>query len=242
MANAAGPMVEFLNWTNLVFSRLNMRFEHSAPQHILGWGLENYGQGLTIGTSFGASGMALMDMALEIQPDVDIFYIDTGYFFPETEALIARAEARYGRTFRRVATPLSVDDQAQQYGPRLYERDPDLCCYLRKVEPLETALKSATAWVTALRRDQSSSRAKTPAVSWNERYNVVKIAPLSMWTEEEIWAYIREHDVPYNQLHDRDYPSIGCWPCTRAVRPGDDPRSGRWFGTSKVECGLHVAR
>src|SRR5690606_14514040 len=127
-----------------------------------------------------------------------------------------------------------------QYGPALYQHNPDMCCYLRKVEPLQTALADSTAWVTAIRRDQATTRARTPAVAWNERYNVVKIAPLIHWREEEIWDYIHAHQLPYNELHDRNYPSIGCWPCTRPVQPGEDPRSGRWQGWDKVECGLHV--
>ncbi|MEX1019983.1 MAG: phosphoadenylyl-sulfate reductase [Litorilinea sp.] len=230
----------FRDWTHLVFSRLNQQFEHGSAQDILGWALETFGRGLTLGTSFGTSGIVLMDVTLRLQPDVDIFYIDTGYFFPETHALIRRLEDHYQRPFRRVSTNLSVEEQTHQHGPRLYNRDPDLCCQLRKVAPLQTALTDSTAWATALRRDQSASRARTPAVVWNERYNMVKLSPLIHWTEGDIWDYVQQHNLPYNRLHDQNYPSVGCWPCTRAVQPGEELRAGRWSGLDKTECGLHL--
>jgi phosphoadenosine phosphosulfate reductase len=241
-AKSSTPSVGFLQWTYTVFTRLNARFEHGSAQGTLAWAIETFGSGLSIGTSFGASGIVLMDLALKIQPDVDIFYIDTGYFFPETAQLIQKLENHYQRNFRRVAPAQSVEEQSQQYGPQLYQRDPDLCCYLRKVEPLQQALHDSTAWATAVRRDQSSTRTQTPAIGWNERYNVVKISPLVYWTEAEIWQYVQSQKLPYNELHDRNYPSIGCWPCTRAVKPGEDLRAGRWQGFAKVECGLHLPR
>jgi phosphoadenosine phosphosulfate reductase len=233
---------DFLDWTHLVFSRLNNQFEHGTAEHILNWALETFGNGLSLGTSFGASGIVLMDLTLRLQPDVDIFYIDTGFFFPETKELIQRLEGHYQRPFRRVSTNLSVEEQDRQYGPKLYQREPDLCCYLRKVEPLQKALNDSTAWATALRRDQASSRTRTPAVVWNQRYNIVKLSPLIRWSESDIWDYVRMHRLPYNSLHDSNYPSVGCWPCTRAVQPGEDLRAGRWSGTAKTECGLHLNR
>lgn len=229
----------FLDWTRLVFTRLSSRFDAAATTDLLRWSIQTFGTGLSIGTSFGASGIVLMDLALQIQPDVDIFYIDTGYFFPETHQLITRLERRYQRTFRRVATQLSVQEQEKRYGPKLYQNDPDLCCHLRKVSPMKQALTDSTAWVSALRRDQSSTRKEVPMVQWNERYNIVKISPLIHWQESDIWDYIHDRDLPYNELHDRNYPSIGCWPCTRAVQSGDDLRAGRWQGSNKIECGLH---
>lgn len=239
---SAAAATGFLTWTYTVFSRLNQRFENGDAEGLLTWAIETFGTGLSVGTSFGTSGIVLMDLALKIQPDVDIFYVDTGFFFPETETLINRLQDHYQRNFRRVATTLSIEAQAEQYGPELYHRDPDLCCHLRKVEPLETALLNSTAWATALRRDQASTRKQTPAVSWSERYNVAKLAPLIHWTEADVWEYIRSHKLPYNELHDRDYPSIGCWPCTRAIKPGEDLRAGRWSGLAKTECGIHVVR
>ncbi|MEZ4866460.1 MAG: phosphoadenylyl-sulfate reductase [Caldilineaceae bacterium] len=229
----------FLDWTRVVFTRLSSRFDTAAATDLLQWAIQTFGNGLSIGTSFGASGIVLMDLALKIQPDVDIFYVDTGYFFPETLQLIQRLQDHYQRPFRRVSTQLSVEEQTRRYGPRLQQSDPDLCCHLRKVAPMTVALADSTAWVTALRRDQSATRQQLPLVQWNERYNVVKLAPLVHWQEADIWGHIHEHALPYNELHDRNYPSIGCWPCTQPVQKGDDLRAGRWFGSTKTECGLH---
>jgi phosphoadenosine phosphosulfate reductase len=242
--NKGGPPTApaFLDWTHLVFSRLNSQFESCSAEHIMSWALETFGSGLSLGTSFGASGIVLMDLTLRLQPDVDIFYIDTAFFFPETKELIRRLEDHYHRPFRRVSTNLSIEEQDEQYGPQLYQQDPDLCCYLRKVEPLQTALNDSTAWATALRRDQSASRTRMPAVVWNERHSVVKLSPLIRWTENDVWDYVRMHRLPYNSLHDRNYPSVGCWPCTRAVKPGEDARAGRWSSSAKTECGLHLVR
>lgn len=242
MASAlkAGPGAGFMEWAYLVFSRLNSRYEQGTAESVLSWAIDTFGTGLTIGTSFGVSGLVLMDLAIKIQPDVDIFYIDTGYFFPETNKLIDKIQDHYQRSLRRVLPEQTIAQQTEEYGPMLYQRDPDLCCQLRKVVPLHTALQDSTAWATAIRRDQASTRSKTPAITWNERHNVVKIAPLINWREDEIWDYVRTHKLPYNQLHDQNYPSIGCAPCTRPVQPGEDLRAGRWQGKSKIECGLHV--
>ncbi|MCB0188300.1 MAG: phosphoadenylyl-sulfate reductase [Caldilineaceae bacterium] len=236
---ATGAPGDFLDWTRIVFGRLSHRFDHAATVDLLTWAVQTFGAGLSVGTSFGASGIVLMDLTLRVNPDVDVFYIDTGYFFPETLGLMKRLEAHYGRTFRRVSTQLSIAAQEKRLGPRLYESDPDLCCHVRKVLPVTQALVDSTAWMTAVRRDQAPSRRHTPLVQWNERHSVVKIAPLAQWSEGDIWTYIHEHHLPYNVLHDQNYPSIGCWPCTRAVQPGEDLRAGRWAGANKIECGIH---
>ncbi len=226
-------------WHTALLDGLNRRFEDAPAQEIVAWALETLGDGLSISTAFGASGMVLIHMALSLDPYVDIFYIDTGYFFPETYALIHRAQAFFGRKFRRVSPQLSVVEQAHHFGPDLHQRDPDLCCHLRKVVPLDRALAGRTGWMAALRRDQAPTRANTPVLRWDTRHNLVKIAPLVRWTETDVWRYIHAHGLPYNELHDRGYPSIGCWPCTRAVQPGEDLRAGRWPGRAKTECGLH---
>lgn len=218
------------------------RFEGGSAQSLLSWAIETFGTGLSIGTSFGPGGIVLIDLALRLQPDIDIFYIDTGFFFAETEALVERMQQHYQRSFRRITPSLTVGEQSAKYGPNLCDHDPDLCCHLRKVEPLRTALFNSTAWATALRRDQSPARSNTPAIIWNEHHNVVKLSPLANWLEADVWRHIYTHDLPYNALHDRDYPSIGCWPCTRAVKPGEDARGGRWPGIEKTECGLHLAK
>ncbi len=226
-------------WQLIFFARLNRRFEHAGAEEILRWAMLDFGSGLSIGTGFGASGMVLVDLALRIDPDVDIFYIDTGYFFPETYALIQRAQDHYQRSFRRVTPALTVAEQDEQSGAALYAREPDRCCHLRKVEPLTHALRDSTAWVSALRRDQGATRSSTAVVKWNARHSIVKVAPLVRWDEDDVWRYVQTHHVPTNDLHERNYPSIGCWPCTRAVQPGEDLRAGRWAGLAKTECGLH---
>ena len=229
----------FITWQANVFGRLNRRFEQGPAEDLLRWAIDTFGTGLSLSTGLGASGIVLMDLALKLQPDLDVFYIDTGYFFPETETLIERLQNHYQRALRRVSTMVTIAEQSSLYGEKLYSSDPDLCCHIRKVAPMETALRDSTAWITALRRDQSDGRKQTPVVQWNDRYSVVKIAPLVNWTEEEIWGYVHQQGLPYNSLHDQHYPSIGCWPCTRAVRPGEDIRAGRWAGRDKSECGIH---
>lgn len=230
---------DFLDWTRIVFGRISNRFDHAATTDLLVWAAQTFGTGLSVGTSFGTSGIVLMDLVLKMNPDVDIFYIDTGYFFPETLELMQRLEHHFQRGFRRVSTQMTIAEQKKRFGPRLYENDPDLCCHVRKVLPMSYALTDSTAWATAVRRDQAPSRRNTPLAQWNEQHNVVKLAPLAHWSEADIWAHIEEHNLPYNELHDRNYPSIGCWPCTRSVQPGEDLRAGRWSGREKIECGIH---
>ena len=227
-------------WVPNLLEQVSGSLESATPQQILEWAFETFGDELCIGTAFGQSGMALIEMATAINPDVDIFYIDTGLFFPETYELIARAEQRYGRPFRRVTPKLSLKEQAQAHGPELWKTNSDRCCAVRKVVPLREALAGRTAWLTALRRDQSETRRNAPVVSWNERHQAVKVAPLVNVTEREVWKYVLDRDVPYNPLHNQGYPSIGCAPCTSQVRPGDDLRAGRWAGSAKTECGLHL--
>lgn len=213
--------------------------ERSDPKDVIAWSLAIYGPYLTLGTGFGASGMVLLDLVMRAHRAVDVFFLDTRLLFPDTYALRERIEARYGIKLRAVSG-LSLAEQETRFGPRLWEQAPDLCCSLRKVEPLSQVLAGRRAWMTALRRDQSKTRQATPVLQWDERRSVAKIAPLARWTEQDCWAYIHHHDLPYNPLHDQGYPSIGCQPCTRAVRPGEDLRAGRWAGHAhKTERGLH---
>jgi phosphoadenosine phosphosulfate reductase len=227
-------------WLPGLLGQVNAGLESAAPEEVLRWAAEVFGERLTIGTSFGVSGMVLLDMARRVCPDVDIFYIDTGLFFPETYALIEETERWLGRPLRAVRPAQSVAAQAEVHGDALWSRDSDRCCQLRKVAPLEEALGGRAAWVTALRRDQAHTREATPVVSWNQRRGLVKLAPLARWTEREIWTWALKHEVPYNPLHNQGFPSIGCAPCTRAVQQGEDLRAGRWSGQAKTECGLHL--
>jgi phosphoadenylyl-sulfate reductase (thioredoxin) len=195
---------------------------------------------VTFGTGFGVEGCVIIDAIGTRDLPIDVFTLDTGLLFPETYDLWKRLEARYGLTIRGVRPAQTVDEQAAAHGSRLWEREPDECCRLRKVVPLNGALEGFKAWVTAIRRDQAPDRADAPEVEWNASRQIHKINPLVEWTSDDVWAYVRERDVPYNRLHDRSYPSIGCWPCTSPVAPGEDPRAGRWRGVAKTECGIHL--
>ncbi len=215
-----------------------MLTEEAAPQEVLAWAVREYGPRLVLACSFGGpSGMALLDMLLKIDPSVPIYYLDTDLLFPETYDHIARVARHYGVSPLPVRPERSVYQQALDRGPALWERDPDLCCSLRKVEPQREFLNGYSAWISGIRRDRGAGA--VPVVSWDPTFDLVKINPLATWTEEMVWTYVRAHDVPYNELHDRGYPSIGCTPCTVRVRPGDDARAGRWQGFAKTECGLH---
>ena len=221
--------------------RIARELEASPPQEILAWALATYKPRITLACSFGGpSGMVLLDMVEQIDPSIPVFYLDTRLLFPETYALAKEASQRYGITPRAVRPSLSVSQQAEQYGDALWARDPDRCCELRKVIPQHRALKGFDAWITGLRRDQSATRSLTPAVQWDSKFGLVKINPLVNWGEREVWQYIAAHQVPYNPLHDRGYPSIGCIHCTRPVTQGEDLRAGRWSGFEKTECGLHT--
>ncbi|HWE63938.1 MAG TPA: phosphoadenylyl-sulfate reductase [Chloroflexota bacterium] len=214
--------------------------EGRSAQEILRWALDRYGLRMALACSFGGpSGMVLLDMLMALEPRVPVFYLDTGVLFPETYDLAAVAERRYGITPRAVRPSLSLARQASLHGEALWSRDPDRCCQIRKVLPQREFLRGYDAWITGIRRDQTSTRRATPVVAWDEQFGLAKIAPLVGWSEQDIWDYIRVHDVPYNALHDRGYPSIGCTHCTRAVLPGEDLRAGRWSGAGKIECGLH---
>jgi len=217
-------------------------FETASPEAVLRWAIEEFAPHVTLATGFGAEGCVLVAMLSAISPGTRIFYLDTDLLFPETYALRDQLEARYGVYFERRATSLSVGDQAALHGERLWEREPDLCCRLRKVEPLREMLKGLRAWVTAIRRDQSPARAGTGLIERDETFGLIKINPLAAWSEHDVWNYIAKHDVPYNTLHDRGYPSIGCIPCTTPVQLGETSRAGRWRGTDKSECGIHKGR
>ena len=218
---------------------ISLQLEQAQPQEILEWAVETYNYSLVVVTSCQPTGIVTLHMMQEIAPDVSIVTLDTGLLFPETHALMDRLETRFGIEIQRVRPEQTVDEQARQHGDALWERDPDQCCYLRKVRPLRQALGGYDAWVTGLRRDQSPRRANTPIVSWDEQYQMVKLCPLATWTESMVWTYVKAHDLPYNALHDRGYTSIGCQACTRAVSTGNDTRAGRWSDRAKTECGIH---
>ncbi|HEX4621028.1 MAG TPA: phosphoadenylyl-sulfate reductase, partial [Myxococcaceae bacterium] len=218
------------------------RLEGLPPEEILAWASERYAPKLTFATGFGPEGVALIDLIARHHLPVDLFTLDTGLFFPETYALWRRLEERYGLTIRAVKPAQTVDEQAAQHGPALWERNPDSCCELRKVQPLRRALGGFDAWVTAIRRDQTDSRASARVVEWDAKFGLVKVNPLAAWTTRDVWRYLQANQVPYNPLHDRGYASIGCWPCTTPLLAGESGRAGRWRGRVKTECGLHLAQ
>lgn len=219
---------------------MNRQFESCTPQEILEWCLTNFRTGVSLGTSFGPSGLMMMDMALKIDPHIDIYYLNTEYLFPQTMDQITRAEEHFGRSFRSIMPHLTIAEQAERYGPALYSTDPNQCCKIRKVYTQIHALKDSSIWITSIRRDQSPTRADTPFISWNDKFNVLKLTPMAEVTGDQVWDYVREHNLPYNELHDQGYPSIGCWPCTQPVSEGEDERAGRWRGMDKTECGLQT--
>ncbi|MCL8208216.1 MAG: phosphoadenylyl-sulfate reductase [Actinomycetia bacterium] len=228
-----------MTWTNETVRTYQEQVRHWTPGELLRWAWETWGDGLTLASSFGLEDVALIDMAARVFQPVDVFCLDTDLLFPETYRLMETLVQRYPIRLRRVRPRLTLEEQAAQEGPELWRRDPDRCCGLRKVEPLGRALAGYAAWVTGIRREQAPTRAHAEPLEWDARHNLVKLNPLAYWTTDAVWAYVRAEAVPYNPLHDRGYPSIGCWPCTRAVAPGEDPRAGRWSGFDKTECGIH---
>ena len=233
-------VLENLRPTQLQVAELQEAAESWTPQHALTWAFETYGNRVAISSAFGAEGMVLIDMASRLRKGFRLFTIDTEFLFPETYNLMDRIEEKYGITIEKVFSLLSPEEQERTQGATLWIRDPDACCNLRKVEPLRRKLGELSAWVTSIRRDQTSARSVASRVEWDAKFGLVKVNPIVNWTSKQVWRYIHDHDVPYNELHNQDYPSIGCTHCTRAVGAGDDPRSGRWPGFAKTECGLHV--
>lgn len=213
-------------------------FEHASPETVLRWAFETFPK-ITFACSFGAEDVVLVDMLQKISPQTDIFYLDTDFHFKETYETRDRLAARYGVNFVQVKPALTPEEQAAAHGDELWKRDPNACCNIRKVEPLSRFLAGYEAWITGIRRDQAPTRANARKVEYDTKFGLVKFNPLAAWTSEDVWRYIKENDVIYNPLHDRNYPSIGCEYCTRPVMPGEDPRAGRWSGTDKTECGLH---
>lgn len=218
---------------------LNERFESADPREIVRWAVDTFGDGLSVGASFGgASGAALLHMAAQLKPNVHVFTLDTDYLFEETYETMRQSQAALGLPNLQVyRSKLSHEEQQRQYGAALWMRDPDLCCDIRKVEPNRRALDGQAAWISGLRRDQSDGRSTVPIVAWNEKFGVVKINPLANWDEAKTWKYLLDNEMPYNPLLNQGYASIGCYNCTV---PGERGRVGRWNGFDKEECGLHT--
>ena len=209
--------------------------EGESPTRILAWASQHL-QKLTFATGFGAEGCVLIDLIARANLPIDLFTLDTGVLFPETYELWQRLEERYGITIRAVRP----EPQAVEAGHWL--RDSDACCEVRKVRPLRAALAGFDAWITAIRRDQTAERASAKVVEHDRKFDLVKVNPLVGWTHDDVWGHLYANDVPFNPLHERGYPSIGCQPCTSAIVPGENLRAGRWRGAAKKECGLHTSQ
>jgi phosphoadenosine phosphosulfate reductase len=221
-------------------AQANEQLTNATPQEILRWAVDAFYPKLTMATAFGAEGCCLIHMLAEIRPDVRIFNLETGYQFQETLDLRERIKDRYGIEVEYVLPELTVAEYEEEHGGPLYRHRPDQCCYDRKIVPLRRAVVGYVAWISAIRRDQTSDRAIADVVGWDAKFDLVKVNPLLGWTKKDVWSFVLKHDIPYNPLHDEGFPSIGCWPCTQAVGAGEDERAGRWAGMKKKECGLHV--
>ncbi|MFZ3577468.1 phosphoadenylyl-sulfate reductase [Virgibacillus sp. DJP39] len=202
---------------------------------------DSFGSSVVYACSFGAEGIVLIDLISKVKEDAEIVFLDTGIHFQETYDLIDKVKERYPTLNIHLKKPeLTLEEQAEEHGSALWKRDPNQCCYIRKIKPLEEALSGVPAWISGLRREQSASRKETDFINKDEKFKSIKVCPLIHWTWDDVWSYIRLNDLDYNELHDQGYPSIGCIPCTFPVNDSDDSRAGRWVGFNKTECGLHA--
>lgn len=218
-----------------VFGESPAAAERLAAHELLAQMAERFHPRLYVACSFQKEASVIMDMLVRSEPRARFFTLDTSLLFPETHAAWRRLEQHYGVEIE-VYRGMSLASQAERHGEELWRREPDACCTIRKLEPLAEALGNVDAWISGLRRDQSPLRTDAPKLHWDERYGIWKANPLADWSEADVWRYIAEHEVPYNELHDRGYASIGCTPCTMR----GSHRAGRWAGTDKIECGLHA--
>lgn len=224
---------------------LNEQFNAQSADEILGWAWNRFGERAAIGTSFQGAGLVMIDIAQKNKFAFPVFTLDTGLLFPETLETKNRLEEYFGFKIESLEPDLTVAEQADVHGPELWKRDPDLCCTVRKVLPLQDRLSDLDCWITGLRRQQSDTRAGIGIVEvyifeQSSGREIVKFNPMANWSREAIWDYIREKKIPYNPLQDRGYRSIGCWPCTKISANGDNERAGRWTGFNKSECGIHT--
>jgi phosphoadenosine phosphosulfate reductase len=220
--------------------RVSQSLESATPEDILTWAVENYFPRFTMATGLGPEGCVIISMLAKIEPRVYVFNLDTGYQFPETLELRDRIAEKYGMEIDLQKPDLSPQEYERLNGGPVYAIDSNRCCHDRKIAVLHRVAAQFDAWATGVRRDQSPTRADTPIIKWDKKFGLVKISPLAAWTKKDVWKRIVDEGIPYNPLHDRGYPSIGCQPCTRPVQEGEDERAGRWSGSAKTECGLHA--
>lgn len=222
----------------LDIAQINAQFHAASPQEILCWAWETFGEGVSATSSFQTQSVPLLHMLARVTPEMPVLFLDTGFHFPETLAFRDRLVREYGLRLRSLYPAMGHEGFQHQYGD-LYRRDPNLCCYINKVEPLKRAMRDLRAWVSGIRRDQTAERSQAEIISL-QADGTYKICPLLAWTRQNILAYVYEYDLPEHPLRARGYLSIGCAPCTRPVLDGQDERAGRWAGQNKTECGLHL--
>lgn len=225
-------------WNEDTAAEVNSRLETASASHIADWAVATFGTELVVASSM--QDVVLPHLFSERAPGIDILFLETGYHFPETIATRDEAARQLPITVVNALPALTVAEQDAQFGPALHDRDPNLCCAMRKVEPLARSLQGYAAWVTGARRVDAVTRAEMPVVQWDAKHGLVKINPLALWTDAQMEQYQTVHDLLRNPLVAQGYPSIGCAPCTRPVLPGEDPRAGRWAGQDKTECGIHT--
>ena len=221
-----------------VLAGISATLEGSSAEEIAVWAAGAFGTDVIVAASM--QDVVLPHLFAQVIPGVEVLFLETGYHFPETLLTRDLAARALPITVVEALPRQSVPEQDAEYGANLHDRDPNLCCFLRKVEPLAQSLDGRAAWVTGVRRIEAPTRANTPIVSWDHQHDLVKINPLVAWSDDDVEAYQVQHDLPRNPLVAQGYPSIGCAPCTRKVAPGEDPRAGRWSGTDKTECGIHT--
>jgi phosphoadenosine phosphosulfate reductase len=224
--------------TERLATKAGLELEEATAPEIVRWAVDNFGDRLAVTSSMADAVVA--HLVSTVRPGIDVLFLNTGYHFAETIGTRDAVAAVYDVNVLDISPPMSVAQQDADFGKDLWARDPDRCCALRKVAPLNLAMRNYDAWVTGLRRDETPSRANTPVVSWDAKRAKVKVCPIARWTQDDVDAYVREHGILLNPLLQDGYDSIGCRPCTARAVEGEDSRAGRWAGSSKTECGLHT--
>lgn len=234
-------LLTFDTWDHFQLPEFDEKSETKGALEVLEWAYDHYGEKIVYSCSFGIEGSVLVDLIYKINPKATVVFLDTGLHFQETYETIDKARERYPELNIVMQRPeLTLQRQSEQYGEELWKKDPNLCCHLRKIVPLKSVLEPVEAWISGLRREQSETRKHTNYINLDKKFGKIKICPLIHWTWKEIWRYAYNEELPYHPLHDQGYPSIGCQPCTSPVFDLEDLRAGRWKGTGKTECGLHL--
>ena len=234
----AVPPPEHLNGEPIDPREVSERLESLGADEVIAWAIETFHPKLYFACSFQKTTSVVIDIAQRIDPSTRFFYLDTDLLFEQTYTTRDALAARFGIEFDRFHN-IGVEEQARMYGDKLWARQPDACCEIRKVEPMRDALAGVDCWVSGIRREDSQTRVGAAKFGWDKRFGLWKLNPLADWTDEEVWSYINDNDVPYNPLHDAGYPSIGCTHCSRPPGNGAAPRDGRWANADKTECGLN---